>query len=144
MPTTKLVGKDRATDARLRREYQVSLGDYEKVFNFQGRVCAVCKEPVPSGKPRLAVDHRHRDGILRGLLCWRCNRAIGAFHRFWPDAVEMLQAAAEYLKNPPFTVVFGTNRFAVPGKVGTKKRAKLLKQLAQGTKSSQRRNDNQN
>lgn len=119
--------KDRATDLRLRRNYHTTLTDYNKVDAFQGRVCAVCKQPTEPGKPRRAVDHRHSDGLLRGLLCWKCNRAIGSFQRFWPDAVDLLIAAGEYLKNPPFSKVFGRHRYTAPGKIGTKKRAKLLK-----------------
>lgn len=134
MTSEKLVGKDKAADSRLRREYQITLAEHEEVFEYQGRVCAMCKQPVPTGKTRLAVDHRHNDGLLRGLLCWKCNRAIGAFQRFHPDAPALFKAAFEYLQSPPFTAVFG-ERFCVPGKVGTKKRAKLLKQLAQGIKS---------
>lgn len=129
MGSTKRVSpKDQAADKRLQREYQITLGEHQKVFKFQNYVCAMCKQPVPTGKPRLAVDHRHSDGLIRGLLCWKCNRAIGAFHRFFPDTIEMFQAAFEYLRNPPMTAVFKKERYCVPGKIGTKKRAKLLKE----------------
>lgn len=129
MSTKKVSPKDQAADKRLRREYQITLEEHKKVFKFQNYVCAMCKQPVSEGKSRLAVDHRHSDGLLRGLLCMKCNRAIGAFHRFFPDTVDMFQAAVEYLRNPPMTAVFKKERFTVPGKVGTKKRAKLLKEL---------------
>lgn len=134
MATSKaLKGKERAADLRLRREYHTNLAEHKKVSKYQGDVCAICKQPVEPGRPRLAVDHRHSDGLLRGLLCWKCNRAIGAFHRFHPDAIDLFKSAWEYLTNPPFTAVFKKQRFTAPGKVGTKKRAKLLAAM-KGTK----------
>lgn len=117
-----LKGKERAADLRLKREYHTSLAEYTKVFEFQNGRCAICKRPVPTGKARLAVDHCHTTGLLRGLLCWKCNRALGVFR----DNLELLIAAAEYLKFPPFTAVFKKSRFTAPGRVGSKKRAKLL------------------
>lgn len=118
--------KDRAADLRLRREYHITLEEYEKVFEFQGRVCAICKKRVLTGKARLAVDHGHTDGKLRGLLCWRCNRALAALF----DNADSFQAAADYLRNPPFTRVFGRPIVTAPGRVGSKKRAKLLRAMA--------------
>lgn len=135
MATKKLVGKERTADLRLRREYQITFAEREKVFNYQGRVCAMCKQRPITGRSQFSVDHRHSDGLLRGLLCWKCNRALGAFQRFHPDCVELFQAAADYLRNPPFTAVFKNERYTVPGRIGTKKRTKALKLLAQGVKS---------
>jgi hypothetical protein len=133
MVTSKLSPKDKAADLRLKREYYPlgGLAEYNKVLKFQGGNCAICKTPVPTGKPRLSVDHCHTTGLLRGLLCWKCNRAIGVFR----DNVELLIAAAEYLKVPPVSAVFGTSRFTAPGRVGSKKRAKALKLLVQAAKS---------
>lgn len=119
----KLSPRNRAADLRLRRTYHISLGEYTKVYLYQNLRCAICKKPVPTGKPRLAVDHCHTTGLLRGLLCWKCNRAIGVFR----DNVELLIAAATYLQNPPFTTVFNGPRYTAPGRVGSKKRLKLLK-----------------
>jgi recombination endonuclease VII len=115
----------RAVDLRLRRVYGRSLADYNRVLLYQKRGCAICgKVPLPS-KPRLAVDHCHTTGLLRGLLCWRCNRAL---IRFDDDVVKLL-AAANYLTNPPFTVVFGAPCYTAPGRVGSRSRAKLLRKL---------------
>ena len=114
--------KDRAADLRLRRTYGITLAEYEEVFKHQKRKCAICKRPVPTGKSRLAVDHCHTTGLLRGLICWPCNRAIAVFR----DDVHRLQAAVEYLLSPPFSIVLNGHRYTAPGRVGSKKRAKLL------------------
>lgn len=116
-----MTDKDKAADLRLRRTYGISLEQYNKVFEYQKKACAICKTPHVPGKPRLSVDHCHTTGELRGLLCWGCNRKIGAFN----DNVALLKAAALYLTKPPIRFVLGIV-FSAPGKVGSKRRAKLL------------------
>lgn len=114
--------QETAADYRLRKTYGITLAEYDRVLAYQGGACAICKRVPAPGKPRLAVDHDHRTGLLRGLLCWLCNRAIGKFH----DDTQRLVNAAEYVTNPPMTIVFKQARYTAPGSVGTKKRAKLL------------------
>ena len=61
----------------------------------QGSMCAICGLP-PSGKGPNAVlhiDHDHKTGKVRGLLCQACNRGLG----FFRDARDRLTAAIEYL-----------------------------------------------
>jgi hypothetical protein len=41
-----------------------------------GNVCAICEKPRESFKNSLSVDHNHRSGKIRGLLCFRCNKFI--------------------------------------------------------------------
>lgn len=110
---------DRAADLRLQREYGITLEEYNRVLKYQGGQCAICnREPTNT---RLSVDHCHDTGLLRGLLCWPCNRAIAHFQ----DSAEKLKAAAKYIQAPPLKKVLGMV-FTAPGKVGTKRRAKLL------------------
>lgn len=49
-------------------------GDYERMLEAQGGGCAIC-ETKPKTR-RLHVDHDHRTGRVRGLLCFRCNRFL--------------------------------------------------------------------
>lgn len=117
--------KDRAVDLRMRRNYGLTLDEYNKVLAFQFNRCAICKRDRKEFKNRFAVDHCHTTGLLRGLLCWGCNKALGVFR----DNLARLKEAAAYLTNPPVTEVFGMERFTAPGRVGTKKRAKILKAM---------------
>lgn len=122
---------DKAADSRLKREYYVpgftfGLKEYNKLIQFQGGGCAICGKKAT--KIRLAVDHCHcgpNAGLLRGLLCMRCNRGYGLWH---DNNIERLLKTADYLVNPPFSKLYG-NRFTAPGRIGTKKRKKLLERL---------------
>lgn len=71
---------------KLRKRYGLSLKDYDRMVFIQGGRCAICQRPPPVGK-RLEVDHCHTTGVLRGLLCGFCNRALGLF-RDNPGSIE--------------------------------------------------------
>jgi hypothetical protein len=58
------------------RKYGVTETQYLNLVRDQGGVCAICGDVNTSGM-RLAVDHSHRTGAIRGLLCNRCNAALG-------------------------------------------------------------------
>src|SRR5262245_25684233 len=73
-----------------KRVYGISLEDYDVMFERQGGACAICKRTGVT----LCVDHCHLTGEVRGLLCIRCNSAIG----FCGDDPAVLLAAAEYLQ----------------------------------------------
>lgn len=77
-------------DRRLRYCYGVSSTKYLEMYKAQNGKCAVCTESLgDSGH----VDHNHKDGTVRGLLCGHCNRGMGLFK----DNSEFLRRAAEYL-----------------------------------------------
>lgn len=85
----------RETDRKLRARYGITLEQYEALSDAQGGVCAVCRQPP--GDKALAVDHDHRTGLVRGLLCIFDNhRLLGV-----TDDPDRLAAAAAYLRNPP-------------------------------------------
>jgi hypothetical protein len=71
------------------------------MLKVQGGVCAVCKT-APTTR-RLAVDHDHHTGFIRGLLCFRCNKFVVGRHR----EPTLLRNAAQYLKAPPAFGVLG-------------------------------------
>lgn len=82
---------DRRAD--LRRHYGIEVEDYERMLAEQGGVCAICQQGCSSGR-RLAVDHDHETGVVRGLLCARCNAGIGQLR----EDPETLRAAIVYLE----------------------------------------------
>lgn len=95
--------------------YGITAAQYDELLAYQGGVCAVC--PRPPGKTRLNVDHDHKTGLVRGLLCWQCNRRLIANHH---DS-ELLHRGAEYLDNPPAVAVLG-EVFGRTGRVTNKRR----------------------
>ena len=75
--------------------YGLSLDTYTKMLHQQNGVCAICGEcpPIPKGrKSSLFVDHDHKTGSLRGLLCHKCNIWLAAL-----ESVEWAQKATVYL-----------------------------------------------
>lgn len=57
--------------------YNLSIADYEKMFKTQGGSCGICGKHQSEFKVRLAVDHNHKTGEIRGLLCNTCNSKLG-------------------------------------------------------------------
>lgn len=76
----------------LRHFFGIDIPEYERLLASQSGVCAICACVCPSGK-RLAVDHCHATGKVRGLLCMRCNTGLGKFD----DRIDLLEAAKSYL-----------------------------------------------
>lgn len=65
-------------DSVLRHRYGLTLADYDALLLAQGGVCAICLLPESHARSkRLAVDHCHVTGAVRGLLCYRCNVSLG-------------------------------------------------------------------
>lgn len=87
--------KDYKTKALLKR-YGLTPESYIDLLTAQGGRCAICQRTDPgcSRHARLAVDHCHTTGKVRGLLCNGCNRGIG----FLMDNPTILRAAADYLE----------------------------------------------
>lgn len=74
---------------------QVTADQYTELLAHQGGVCAICGNPPKQGGRRLNVDHDHRTGQVRGLLCFVCNHHILGKYA----TVEKLRAAADYLEH---------------------------------------------
>lgn len=72
--------------------------DYYKMYEEQGGVCKICSLPETKGRgaknKRLAVDHDHKTGKVRGLLCGNCNTGIGLLKDDW----KILTLAIIYLQ----------------------------------------------
>jgi hypothetical protein len=82
----------------LKRYYGIDLAKYQEMLLAQNGVCAICSKPetsVVNGKIKpLAVDHCHNSEKIRGLLCARCNQAIGLLN----ENPAILSSAIEYLR----------------------------------------------
>ena len=81
----------------LKREYNLTVQDYDKMVEKQKGLCAICLKPETAsfkGKTkRLSIDHDHKTEKVRGLLCGRCNNFIGLAK----EDIEILLRAMGYL-----------------------------------------------
>lgn len=82
----------------LKATYGLSPAEYEELAREQSGLCGICGETesrVRKGKLLpLAVDHDHKTGKVRGLLCMDCNRALGWFH----DDLARIEGAVSYIR----------------------------------------------
>jgi len=76
----------------IERIYGLSEEDYMEKIDGQRNLCAICGTK-PEGKV-LCVDHDHKTGNVRGLLCGNCNVGLGNFR----DDIKIIESAIEYLK----------------------------------------------
>jgi Recombination endonuclease VII len=85
---------DQSRDTKYR--YGVDTTIYNKMFEEQDGKCAICRSSDTKSKSQLRfhIDHNHKTGKLRALLCACCNRGIGMFY----ENIDWLFAAIEYLK----------------------------------------------
>lgn len=87
-----------AREQDLRAKFGISLAEYDDMFAAQKGRCAICGKPETAKRngvvKRLAVDHDHNTGQIRGLLCGRCNPMIG----YAQDDPEVLTLGAMYLR----------------------------------------------
>lgn len=75
------------------KRYGISREAQELLLEQQGHLCALCRRPP--GKKRLSVDHDHKTGHVRGMLCSPCNTALGSLQ----DSPELCERAAKYLRD---------------------------------------------
>jgi len=81
-----------AHERRVQRTYGLKPGEYQAMLDAQDGRCAICgNRPVTI---RLAVDHDHETGRVRGLLCKRCNRALG----LWEGEIDKLNRLIHYVQ----------------------------------------------
>lgn len=81
-------------DKQLRTKYGITLADFKEMERSQDGRCLICARK-PGGRS-LSVDHCHKTGRVRGLLCYRCNQFLGYIN----DRTEPLVAAIEHLQGP--------------------------------------------
>lgn len=81
--------KEIARIKKILKTYNLTVEEYERIFSNQNHKCAIC------GKKDFApkIDHDHATGKVRGILCFTCNCALGAFN----DNISLLKSAIFYL-----------------------------------------------
>jgi hypothetical protein len=108
--------KEVSRDNRYQKLYNITIEDYDRILAYQGGVCAICKKPPKTRRHH--VDHDHKTGLVRGLVCGYCNMWV-LRENMTP---EKLRVAADYLEQPPASAALGGPRYGITGRVSTRKR----------------------
>lgn len=95
--TNGVAANERRRDKYLQAQYGINQARYLEIKEEQEGVCAICSRPAPGGR-NLDVDHCHKTGAVRGLLCARCNQQLLPIAK---DDPVLLRAAADYLEREP-------------------------------------------
>jgi hypothetical protein len=80
-------------DNVIRKQYGITLQEYNDMLEKQDYKCAICGNEDEVEGRKLAIDHCHTSGAVRGLLCGKCNRGLGLFY----DNQDLLEKAKQYL-----------------------------------------------
>lgn len=83
----------------LLRKYGIDESQYSELLRQQGNCCAICKRPHTDFPRKLAIDHDHGTGLIRGVLCTYCNRYRVGRHTK-AKSIGILRAVIEYLERP--------------------------------------------
>lgn len=83
---------DKLSNLILRNRYGLTLQEYDTMLEQQNHKCAMCGRSKDDFKKRLHVDHDHKTGKIRGILCGGCNHAIAIL-----DNKDLLEKAKKYL-----------------------------------------------
>ena len=103
--------KQRRESARANRwekVYALAEWEYWAIHSEQNGVCFICERAKGVGQTRLVVDHCHESGLVRGLLCKKCNLDVLGFSR---DDVDFFRRAIDYLERPPAIRALGAERY---------------------------------
>lgn len=86
--------RDKYRCQRLQRLYGITFEAFQKRLADQGGKCKICRTTVPAGRHGIfVVDHCHKSGKIRGILCNDCNVVLGKMH----DSPVLLHRAANYI-----------------------------------------------
>lgn len=86
---------DTIKNEKLRLSFGITIHEYNQMMEDQGACCAICGINNSELKRSLSVDHCHATGRVRGLLCGKCNSALGLLG----DSINNLRNAISYLEN---------------------------------------------
>lgn len=89
----RLAERNASNKSRRKCKYGLPEEQYEQLLESQKGKCKICGQENVNGRP-LGVDHNHTTGVVRGLLCHKCNTAIGMLN----DSPSLLENAITYLK----------------------------------------------
>lgn len=116
---------EKRRDAYLRRIYNISLSEYLLILDDQGFKCCLCLKDLEGiSNP---VDHDHKSGVVRGILCPYCNHRVLGRMTDW----QVAQRMADYLREPPAVYALGERK--VPKKATRKRKPTKISKSSRKT-----------
>lgn len=88
-----LKNSDKRKNQKLKKAYGITLSQKSKILKNQNGKCSICKKEIETERDK-NVDHCHKTGKVRSILCCKCNLGLGYFD----DNVQNLKNAVQYLK----------------------------------------------
>ena len=97
----KTLNPEKRKDTHLKSKFGITLEQYNQMLKTQNNLCAICRQPETArhikGKLRdLAVDHDHNTKIVRKLLCFSCNSALGIIKENFDVAINLAKYIQEW------------------------------------------------
>ncbi len=86
--------KRKSREYSLKRKYGITIEQYEELLTKQNRCCAICDRHESVFTVSMAVDHNHKTGEIRGILCTHCNHRLVGRH----TEGELLRRIADYVE----------------------------------------------
>jgi len=87
--------KECTKEVQIKNKFGIDYIEYHKMLKSQGYRCEICRSRLESSRyTKFAVDHNHKTGQVRGLLCTSCNTAIGLMK----ESPERFLSAIKYLQ----------------------------------------------
>lgn len=114
---------DTKREKYLQQTHGISSAEYAQLLSLQNGVCSICGRAPKT--QRLAVEHCHKTGIVRGLCCHRCNKLLGEVY----DDPAVLLSAAAYLNRWSVLSHYVDHRPEYRGGIKSKKRRATIKNL---------------
>lgn len=86
---------------KMLKKFGITINQYNTMLELQGGGCAICGKSAADNGKALAVDHNHSTGLVRGILCSRCNLVLDLFESD-PNYAQKVEC---YLDSPPFNLI---------------------------------------
>lgn len=114
--------RERAQNSRLMMFFRITLEEHCRIREYQASQNDLKLLLAEPGK-REATEHRHSDGLVRGVMEWRLNKGYGLIEQVaGENTAAVLRALAEFHENPPATIVLGGPRYGILNKAKKKKK----------------------
>jgi hypothetical protein len=87
-------------DRYLSSVYNVTAEEFDKIFLSQNAACAICRSPEPQSRGLWYLDHCHKTGTVRGILCCSCNQFLGHLEKR-PELLYFCIPFQNFVDDPP-------------------------------------------